>query len=326
MSTLEMKRRRRTTAKHKGLDGVLNVDKPPNMTSHDVVDAVRRVAGIRKIGHTGTLDPIATGVLPLCLSKATRIQEFLVAQDKEYRVQMRLGLITRTQDTTGEVIEERDIKGLDSQTVEEAFQQFVGPQLQVPPMVSAKHYKGKRLYELARKGLEVKREPCKIIIHELDVENISLPFVTYRVVCSKGTYIRTLCHDVGMALGTGGAMSDLVRTRCGAFVIEEAVALESLQGPDDIRRHLVPINESLSTMPSVVVGSEGTNSLLAGRSLLGVSVVRRTAPFQSGDLLRVVDREGHLLGIGKALLPSDQITGMGGNLRVVRPIKVFGPN
>lgn len=121
-------------------------------------------------------------------------------------------------------------------------------------------------------------------------------------------------------------MSDLVRTRCGAFVIEEAVALESLQGPDDIRRHLVPINESLSTMPSVVVGSEGTNSLLAGRSLLGVSVVRRTAPFQSGDLLRVMDREGHLLGIGKALLPSDQITGMGGNLRVVRPIKVFGPN
>jgi tRNA pseudouridine55 synthase len=325
MSTLERMRHRRGTANHKGLDGVLNIDKPPNMTSHDVVDAVRKIAGIRKVGHTGTLDPIATGVLPLCLGQATRVQEFLVAQDKEYRVQMRLGLVTSTQDITGEVIEERETEGIDSQTIEETFRRFVGPQLQVPPMVSAKHHKGRRLYELARMGLEIKREPCRITLHELEVESISLPFVMYRVVCSKGTYIRTLCHDLGMALGTGGAMSDLVRTRCGAFLIEEAVALENLEGPDDVRRHLASINESLSTLPSVVVGGEGAGSLFAGRALLGALMARPTVSFQRGDLLRIVDRQGHLLAVGEALLPSDQITGMGGNLRVVKPVKVFGP-
>ncbi|MFH1738406.1 MAG: tRNA pseudouridine(55) synthase TruB [bacterium] len=324
MSILEMKRNRRPTENSKGLDGVLNVDKPPNMTSHDVVDAVRRIAGIRKVGHTGTLDPMATGVLPLCLGQATRVQEFLVAQNKEYRVQMHLGLVTTTQDTTGETLEERPTESIDSHAILEVFQRFTGPQTQVPPMVSAKHYKGKRLYELARKGLEVKRDPCKIILYELEVENISLPFVMYRVVCSKGTYIRTLCHDLGSALGTGGAMSDLIRTRCGAFAIEDAVALESLEGPDDIRRHLVSMNESLSTMPSIIVNHEGADNLLAGRALLGVSVLRVAAAYQSGNLLRIVDRQGHLLGVGEALLPSDQISGMGGNLRVVRPVKVFG--
>jgi len=314
---------RRRTENHKGLNGVLNIDKPPDMTSHDVVDAVRRVAGIRKVGHTGTLDPMATGVLPLCLGQATRVQEFLVAQDKEYRVQLRLGIVTTTQDTTGEVVEEREPIDLDEQQIRETFQRFLGPQMQIPPMVSAKHHRGKRLYELARKGLEVKRQPCKITIHELEIETISQSHIMFRVVCSKGTYVRTLCHDLGQALGTGGAMSDLIRTRCGAFRIEDAVELDSLKGPDEVRTHLATINESLSTMPSVVVGTEGTHSLQAGRALLGMSVVRRTGAFGNGDLLRVVDRQGQLLGVGEALLPSDQLTGMGGNMRAVKPIKVF---
>ncbi len=323
MSISATKQNRQRTEKNRGLNGVLNVDKPPNMTSHDVVDAVRRIAGIRKVGHTGTLDPMATGVLPLCLGHATRVQEFLVAQDKEYRVQLQLGIITTTQDVTGEVVEEREVGDIEESTIRETFQRFVGPQLQTPPMVSAKHHRGKRLYELARKGVEVKREPCKITIHDIEIEDISLPHIMFRVVCSKGTYVRTLCHDLGQALGPGGVMSDLIRTRCGAFSIEDAVELEGMKGPEDVRASLASVNESLSTMPSVVVGTEGTQSLQAGRPLLGIAVVRQTAPFGNGDLLRVVDRQGQLLGVGEALLPSDQITGMGGNMRAVKPIKVF---
>ncbi|HPO08623.1 MAG TPA: tRNA pseudouridine(55) synthase TruB [bacterium] len=323
MSILAMRKRSRPTEDYKNLDGVLNIDKPPEMTSHDVVDAVRRIAGIRKVGHTGTLDPMATGVLPLCLGNATRIQEFLVAQDKEYRVQMRLGITTVTQDTSGEVVEERGLESINKDIVRETLQRFVGPQSQIPPMVSAKHHKGKRLYELARKGVEVKRAPCKITIYELEIEKIALPHVTYRVVCSKGTYIRTLCHDLGRELGTGAAMSDLIRTRCGAFAIENAVALESMKGPEDVRRYLASMSESLSNMPSVLVGHEGAQSLGAGRALLGVSVAQVSAAFETGDRLRIVDRQGTLLGVGEALLPSDQINGMGGNLRVVKPVKVF---
>ncbi len=304
-------------------NGVLNIDKPAGMTSHDVVDAIRRASRERQVGHTGTLDPMATGVLPICVGRATKIQQFLIAQDKEYAVEMRLGLLTDTQDTTGLVLEERPVPTLSREEILAVLDRFQGELEQIPPMVSAKHHKGLRLYELARKGVEVKRDPCKIFIHQLVLENISLPLIRFRVTCGKGTYIRTLCHDIGLALGSGAAMSGLVRVRCGAFHVKDSIPLAQLQTPDDIGRVLCDLNDALSSLPAIVVGSEGVAALHCGRPLTGGAIMRCTGEFESGTLIRVTGRDGSLVGLGEALMRSDQMDAMAGNLRVVKPVKVF---
>lgn len=304
-------------------NGVLNIDKPAGMTSHDVVDVIRRASKERQVGHTGTLDPMATGVLPICVGNATKIQQFLIAQDKEYAVDMKLGITTDTQDTTGRVIDEKEVPPLSDDIIHAILKRFQGELEQVPPMVSAKHHKGQRLYELARKGVEVKRDPCKIFIHQLVLENISLPIVRFRVTCGKGTYIRTLCHDIGLALGTGAAMSGLVRVRCGAFHIDDSVPLDSLKNPDDIQKVLGNLNDALSSLPSVTVGSEGIASLHCGRPLSGGVITRCNHSFNPGSFVRVTGRDGSLIGVGEALMGSDQLDSLAGNLRVIKPVKVF---
>lgn len=305
------------------MDGVLNLNKPTGLTSHDVVDKIRRKAKMKKVGHTGTLDPMATGVLPLCLGRATKIVQFLIAEDKEYEVILQLGIITDTQDITGEVIEELPIPSLDKAYILDVFKDFSGEIWQTPPMISAKHHKGKRLYELARQGVEVKREPCRIMIYDLSLLDISLPTLKFRVTCSKGTYIRTLCHDLGKALGTGGAMSGLIRIRCGVFHLDNAIELDDLQSPDDVKQHLVGINDALDSLPSVAVGAEGKASLHCGRSLSGGVITRRKGDFVSGSMVRINTRDGQLIGVGKALLNSEQVDSLAGNLRVIQPVKVF---
>ena len=236
---------------------------------------------------------------------------------------MRLGLITDTQDITGTVVEEVPVPPLNAEIIEAAFQRFRGEQMQMPPMVSAKHHKGQRLYELARRGVEVKRDPCKIHIHELVLEAVELPVIRFRVTCGKGTYIRTLCHDLGIALGSGAAMSGLVRVRCGAFHIDQAVALDVLHSPDDVLPRIVSLNEALSSLPSVMVGSEGKASIHCGRFLSGGAITRRNGDFYTGSMVRVTSRDGTLIGVGEALLNSDQMDELAGNLRVIKPIKVF---
>ncbi len=305
------------------LSGVLNLNKPAGMTSHDVVDRIRKTAKMKRVGHTGTLDPMATGVLPLCLGKATRIAEFLMAQDKEYTVEMQLGIITDSQDITGSIITENPLPSLMETEITAVFEKFMGEQFQIPPMVSAKHHKGKRLYELARQGVEVKRDPCKIFIYDLSLLELRIPYIRFRVACSKGTYIRTLCHDLGEALNCGAAMSKLVRIRCGSFHIDNAVTLESLHTREDIEALLCGMNDALVNLPSVMVGSEGKASVHCGRSLSGGLITRRLGNFASGDLVRVNSRDGALIGVGEALMGSDQLDALAGNLRVIRPVKVF---
>ncbi|MEW6234302.1 MAG: tRNA pseudouridine(55) synthase TruB [Candidatus Omnitrophota bacterium] len=305
------------------MDGVLNINKPAGLTSHDVVDRIRRAAKMKKVGHTGTLDPMATGVLPLCLGKATKIVQFLIAQDKEYAVTMTLGIVTDSQDTTGQIVEEVPVPTLDEAKIQEIFQRYTGESMQTPPMISAKHHKGKRLYQLARQGVEVEREPCKITIYDLTLLNMRLPEIEFRVICSKGTYIRTLCHDLGEALGSGAAMSGLVRVRCGVFHLDGAVDLDGLQSPDDVAKRLVGLNDALGSMPSVSVGSEGKASLHCGRSLTGGSITRRSGDFDSGSLVRVTTRDGSLIGVGKALMNSRQVDDLAGNLNVIQPVKVL---
>ncbi|MDP8245896.1 MAG: tRNA pseudouridine(55) synthase TruB [Candidatus Hinthialibacter antarcticus] len=303
--------------------GVLNVNKPSGMTSHDVVDRIRRAAKIKQVGHTGTLDPMATGVLPICVGRATKIQQFLIAQDKEYDVKMELGLITDSQDRTGEVIEERPMPDLSRENVEKTLLQFTGEIMQTPPMISAKHHKGKRLYELARQGVEVKRDPCKITIHKLELTDIQPPYVHFLVTCSKGTYIRTLCHDIGEAMNSGAVMAGLSRVRCGRFHIDQSVDLADLRTPDDVAAKLFDLNQALDSMPSVMVGTEGKTSMFCGRSLAGGAITRRIGDFTSGAFIRVTSRDGALIGVGEALMASDQLDSLAGNLRVIKPVKVF---
>ena len=211
------------------MDNVLIIDKPSGITSHDVVDEVRRRLGIRKVGHCGTLDPIATGVLVIVLNSATKLSSELSSDDKEYLCAMTLGISTDTQDRTGNILKTTKADTIGEDVIKREILSFRGEQEQIPPMMSAKYHNGKRLYKLARRGIEVEREPRSIDIKEIEILKISKPDVEFRVVCSKGTYIRTLCHDIGQKLGCGAHMAQLRRTRSGNFHIKDAISLEEIK-------------------------------------------------------------------------------------------------
>jgi len=230
----------------KHLNGFLVVDKPAGITSHDVVDRARRILGIRKIGHLGTLDPLGVGVLVLAVGQATKAVRYFVEDEKEYTTIVRLGVITDTQDLDGTVTEERPV-AVTVEAFEQALERFRGDIEQIPPMVSAKKVGGKRLYKLHRQGIEIERKPKPVHIFEIDLRDFSPPEATFHVRCSKGTYIRTLCADIGEALGCGGAMAWLRRTRSGFFSIEQAVTLEALEAMslDDIYRVLMPTERAI---------------------------------------------------------------------------------
>jgi len=210
------------------MDDIIIIDKPSGMTSHDVVAIARRTLKIKKIGHCGTLDPMATGVLVLVLNKATKLSASFCADDKEYVCLMKLGVVTDTQDASGEVISSNSTEAIDGSVIEDTILSFQGKQEQIPPMISAKHHNGTRLYKLARKGIVVEREPVEIEIKDIEVINIADDEAEFRVVCSKGTYIRTLCHDIGKKLGCGAHMKALRRIRSGKFCIEDAIALKDI--------------------------------------------------------------------------------------------------
>jgi tRNA pseudouridine55 synthase len=210
--------------------GVLLIDKAPGMTSHDVVAIARRQLGIKKIGHCGTLDPMATGLLMLVVGRATKIQDLLMSEDKEYVGTITLGVTTSTQDREGEVLEEAELGELDEQRVRAAFERFTGDFEQVPPMVSAIKKDGVPLYKLARKGKEVKRDPRPVRVNRYQVTRVELPEVDFVVECSKGFYVRTYAHDIGRELGCGGHLSALRRTRSGKFTLERAITVDTLKG------------------------------------------------------------------------------------------------
>lgn len=210
-------------------NGIINVYKEKGYTSFDVVARIRGICGQKKIGHTGTLDPDAEGVLPVCLGKATKVCDMLTDSDKVYRAVMQLGVETDTQDMTGTILKEADTSGLAEQYVMGAVMQFEGEIFQVPPMYSALKVNGKKLCDLARAGVTVERKARPVTIYKIFVENIELPYVTMTVSCSKGTYIRTLCHDIGAKLGCGAAMKSLVRLQAAGYRIEDAYKLDALQ-------------------------------------------------------------------------------------------------
>lgn len=226
-------------------DGVLLVDKPARLTSHDVVDRIRRRFGFNKVGHCGTLDPAATGLLVIVLERATKLQDRLMADDKMYEGTMLLGVSTDSQDADGAVIAEKPVPPLDAAAIEEAFARFRGDLQQVPPMVSAIKHKGQPLYKLARKGKTVEREPRLIHIYDLRVLQLELPRIHLRVACTKGTYVRTLCSDIGDVLGCGAHLCGLRRIRSGHFDVKDAHTLDALLKLDreQLRPLVIPILE-----------------------------------------------------------------------------------
>ena len=212
------------------ISGILLVDKPQDWTSQDAVSCIKHRFHLKKAGHCGTLDPMATGLLVLLFGKCTKLQDSLMAKDKVYRASMRLGIETDTEDATGNVVAEHSIEGIDEEAVRKSAQSLIGELMQVPPMVSAIKRNGKKLYELARKGITVEREPRQISIFSIEIERISLPEVDFIVHCSKGTYVRTLCADWGKALGCGANMTALRRLRSGEHSVENAYTIETIKG------------------------------------------------------------------------------------------------
>ncbi len=252
------------------MDGIIIIDKEPGFTSHDVVAKLRGICGQKKIGHTGTLDPAATGVLPVCLGSGTRLCDMLTDTDKEYVAELLLGVETDTQDTTGRVLAAREVN-VSQEELRAAVFSFAGDYGQVPPMYSALKVNGKKLYELAREGKEVERKARQVKIHEIEILDCSLPVVKLRVACSKGTYIRTLCADIGARLGCGGTMQSLRRTAAGRFRLEDAVTLERVQEKKDqgrLKELILPVDLVFENCPSLHVLGEGRNRLNNGNSIL----------------------------------------------------------
>ena len=210
------------------IDGIINIYKEKGYTSHDVVAKLRGILKQKKIGHTGTLDPDAEGVLPVCLGKATRLCEFLTDKVKTYETVMRLGITTDTQDISGTVWKEQEVT-VSEQQIREIASSMIGESMQVPPMYSAIKVNGKKLYELAREGVEIERQPRPITVYEFEIVAVDLPYVSMRITCSKGTYIRTICHDIGEKAGCGACMAKLTRTKVSCFDIKDSITLEKVE-------------------------------------------------------------------------------------------------
>lgn len=250
-----------------GSNGILIIDKPADWTSHDVVAKLRGKLREKRIGHAGTLDPMATGVLPVFVGRATRAVEFAAEGEKEYVAWLKLGLVTDTQDITGTVLEERPVSaGLDD--LEAVLNRFRGEIFQIPPMYSAIKKDGKKLYELARKGIEVERAARPVTIHSLTVEGVAgIDCFVLRVRCSKGTYIRTLCHDIGAALGCGGTMASLRRTMACGFSLADAVPLSEVLGSEDPQALLLPVDAYFGARPATVLQPGAERKLRNGMVL-----------------------------------------------------------
>ena len=281
------------------MDGIINIYKEPGFTSHDVVAKLRGILHQKKIGHTGTLDPGASGVLPVCCGKATKVCGLLTDKDKSYHAICQLGIETDTQDMSGSVIRQCSRTGITEQDIIKCASQFKGRIMQVPPMYSALKVNGKKLYELAREGQVVDRKPREVIIHSLEITDIDINQGRFSmdVTCSKGTYIRTLCHDIGIRLGNAAAMEKLVRTRVSVFRIEDAITLGKLQQiaenqPERLKDYFMPVDMLFSSYKKAWIKPGFAKSLANGNKLSGSMFDRMEAEVQPGENILVYDENG----------------------------------
>lgn len=280
----------------RNINGVLNVFKNKGMTSFDVVRKIKFLASEKKVGHTGTLDPEATGVLPICLGKATKIIDYIMNSNKVYNVKFLLGIKTTTYDLEGEIVEENETEHLTEEEVLNVVLSFIGEYDQVPPMYSALKKNGVRLYELARQGIEIEREARKINIFNISDLKIDLPYVYMKVACSKGTYIRSLCYDIGEKLKVGATMAELNRCETSIFKQENSVNIEELT-EQNIQNYIISIEEALSFYPKITVNSSFTKLLVNGVKVFDKRLTSERR--EKNVLYRVYDSEETFIGIGK---------------------------
>ncbi len=282
----------RSRRKGRAVNGILLLDKPAGCSSNHALQQARRLLDARKAGHTGTLDPFATGLLPLVFGEATKFSRFMLDSSKAYRAVAELGRATTTGDVEGETRQQQVVPKLDPQSVEQALEQFRGDIQQIPPMYSALKQQGKRLYELARQGVEVEREPRDVCIHSLELVDQGADWLELQVYCSKGTYIRTLVEDLAEALGTVACTRSLRRTRVGGFDLNQAVTLEQLEATDDREGLLLPLDAGLQDLPAMTLEAVSAQTMVHGQP---VSVA-----LEDAEAIRLYDPKGVFIGVGRS--------------------------
>ncbi len=297
------------------MNGILVIDKAVGPTSHDVVGAVRKILGrkVKKVGHTGTLDPAATGVLPLVLGQATKVARYLSGSDKAYLATIRLGIQTDTLDREGTITSEKSVPAdLSADTIEKLLENFRGNIEQTPPMYSAKKVDGKRLYDLARQGVEVERESKSVIIHKLKLLAVELPSIEVEVVCSAGTYVRVLAEDIGNAIGCGAHLSALRRTAAGPFTIDEAITLESLvETPELAQQHLIDLNQALAALPCIEVPPSIGQMVASGHQLCVGDLQNLDIPtYKTDEAVALYARGGKIIAVARTLIASNELESM----------------
>lgn len=300
------------------INGVLNVYKEPGYTSHDVVAKLRGILKQKKIGHMGTLDPYAVGVLPVCLGKGTKLCDMLSDQNKTYKATMLLGTVTDTQDATGQIIEQADdsvVAEISEPKIIQTVKSYIGEYDQIPPMFSAIKINGQKLYNLARRGEEIERPARRVQIINITITNIELPRVEMIVECSKGTYIRTLCHDIGKELGCGACMEKLLRSRVERFSVEESLTLDQIKELFDngeLEAKLVPVDEMLGEYSKCVIAREYSKLIYNGNKFSPRATLLKMN-FRHGQKIRVYDQDGNFVG----LYQYDD------DVKVYKPVKMF---
>lgn len=287
-------------------NGLINVLKPPGMTSHDVVSFIRRTYHLKRVGHAGTLDPAAAGVLPVALGSATRLLEYMTDTEKSYRVELTIGYETDTGDDTGTIINRANCNMPEKIEIENTLTSFVGRIEQIPPMYSAIKIQGQKLYELARAGITVERQPRTITIHSINLLHMDGTRILFDVTCSKGTYIRSLCTDIGEKIKCPVVMSFLVRTHVGCFSLDEAFTLQELE--ENPSRAILPLDYAIQYMPKLMLSPELAQSFKHGQT-----IINDTLKESSQTLLRIYEQDSLFIGIGK----KDTATA------VITPIKVI---
>ena len=282
------------------MDGIFNIYKEKGFTSHDVVAIVRRTIHMKKVGHTGTLDPDAEGVLPVCVGKATKLSDVIMDGRKSYRAMLRLGVTTTTEDASGEVLETKEVD-FNEDRIREVVASFIGKLEQVPPMYSAVKVNGKKLYELAREGKEIERKSRTIEVYDIRIRQFLPPDkVEIDVDCSKGTYIRTLCADIGKALGCGGHMAELLRTKTGTFSLENAIKLDEMKALAEqgkAEEALLTMEDALKDFPVVKVAEKSAKLLYNGGKIQEKYFTQKAAPLKVGEIVAVYDFKDNLVGL-----------------------------
>lgn len=282
------------------MDGIFNIYKQKGFTSHDVVAVVRKIIQQKKVGHTGTLDPDAEGVLPICVGKGTKLADYIMEGNKSYRAVVTLGVTTTTEDSSGEILEKKEFV-FDEQKIEQVVSSLLGTYHQVPPMYSAIKVNGKKLYELARQGKEIERKSREITIFDIQITKFMPPDqFEIDVVCSKGTYIRTLCADIGKKLGCGAHMSSLLRTSSGMFSLDTAITLDQLKElaeKGQLQSVLLPLEKALEQYDSIVVSSKGKKLLYNGNKIYEHFFEQKKGNITQGKTVLGYDSENVLIGI-----------------------------